>query len=133
MAEMLAAKNRRYQLTVFSKLKNMFYQVFFSISAIGREVTAEKPEYCGDAEVYFELFRSLNEDGDFFGLVDTQRTCLQIAYESEEDKYWFEVPRPDIGGSYGKYLYLEEALEVLNSLPMHFPTEGLVGSEFVAW
>lgn len=56
-----------------------------------------------------------------------------VGYEPIEDRYWFEVPRSDIGGSYGKHFSFNEALATLKELPKSFPAEGLSGFEFTAW
>ena len=111
----------------------MRYQVFFSIEAIGRVVTSESPEYCSDATVYSELFASLKVSGDFFGLIDSNGACLQVMYEPEIDLYWFEVPRPDKGGSFGKYHTFDAAVEALKTLPETFPSKGLNEFEFNEW
>ena len=54
-------------------------------------------------------------------------------YHEDQDKYWFEVPRPNLGGSYGKYLSFEESRDLLESLPVVFPLEGFEGFEFSKW
>ena len=54
-------------------------------------------------------------------------------YEPEIDLYWFEVPRPDKGGSFGKYHTFDAAVEALKTLPETFPSKGLNEFEFNEW
>ena len=54
-------------------------------------------------------------------------------YDSERDTYWFEVPRPDLGGSYGADLSFDAAMDLIKSLDGTLPLEGFDGFEFQSW
>ena len=80
-----------------------------------------------------DLLASLSSDGDFFGLIDERETCLQVRFEDEANRYWIEVPRPDLGGSYGAYFSFDDAAQIFEKLPALFPDIGFPGFEFTAW
>ena len=111
----------------------MTYGVFFSIEAIGRTVDADNPESCPDTSTILELLACLSTDGDFFGLVDEQNRVLQVRFEDVDLPYWLEIPRPDLGGSYGAHFSYEGAMAILGELPSHFPEEGFPMFEFLSW
>lgn len=87
----------------------------------------------GLAGIYTDVFPALKEDREFFGLVDSEGTTLQAMYDSERDTYWFEVPRPDLGGSYGADLSFDAAMDLIKSLDGTLPLEGFDGFEFQSW
>jgi len=109
----------------------MNHSIFFSIESIGRDVSSNNPESYADIRTLLDLFLSLKHKDDFLGLIDKNETCLQILFGSK--KYWIEVPRPDLGGSYGTYLTHESILDTLQNLPDTFPLKGLNGFEFKPW
>ncbi|MDJ0760005.1 MAG: hypothetical protein QNJ19_11435 [Woeseiaceae bacterium] len=111
----------------------MSYGVFFSIEALGRKVGASSPEYCSGTDTAMELLASLSSEGDFFGLIDEDGTCLQVRFEDSKNSYWFEVPRPDLSGSYGAYYSYDAAAKAVENLPGIFPEAGLDGFKFSSW
>jgi hypothetical protein len=111
----------------------MSYSVFFSIEAIGRAVDSASPESCSGTDTIIELLASLSVEGDFFGVIDERGTCLQVRFENDENHYWLEVPRPDLGGSYGARFSFDEATKLLEDLPNLFPETGFSGFEFSSW
>ena len=111
----------------------MTHTVFFCIDAIGREVESADAESCSGSDTALELLAALAVEGDFFGLIDPKSVCLQVRYESEEDPYWIEVPRPDLGGSFGARCSYERATQLLGELPEMFPETGFSGFEFSSW
>lgn len=100
---------------------------------MGDEVLANATVSIELADVYSELFPLMKEDREFFGLVDSKGTTLQAMYHSEKDNYWFEVPRPDIEGSFGLYLTFDKAADLIKSIEGDFPLEGFSGFEFNSW
>ncbi len=80
-----------------------------------------------------ELLASLSSDGDFFGLIDEDGTCLQFRFEDEKNQYWIEVPRPDLSGSYGAHLSFDDAAKIVETLPSLFPDSGFDGFDFSSW
>ncbi len=111
----------------------MSYGVFFSIEALGRRVDSSSPEYCTGTDTAIELLSSLSSDGDFFGLIDEDGTCLQVRFEDEENRYWLEVPRPDLSGSYGAHFSFEAASNAVENLAGLIPDTGFDGFEFTSW
>lgn len=108
------------------------YRVFYNAVRLG-EVPAEDARDIDLADVYTEIFPLLNEEGEYFGLVDSNGTTLQAMYDEENDQYWFEVPRPDLQGSYGKHLSFDASMDLIKSLGRSFPVDGFDGFEFQAW
>ena len=80
-----------------------------------------------------DLLASLSSEGDFFGLYDEKATCLQVRFEEGPDRYWVEVPRPDLGGSYGAHFAFKDAARIFEDLPRLFPDSGFPGFEFISW
>ena len=109
------------------------YHAFYNIMRKGDEVPADASVPIELADVYSDLFPMMNEDREFFGLVDSKGTTLQAMYHSEEDHYWFEVPRPDLEGSFGTYLSFDEAADLIKSIDGDIPLEGFSGFEFNTW
>ncbi len=97
------------------------YQVFNNIIRKGDEVTAEATVSMKLADIYSEVFPLLKEDREFFGIIDSKGTTLQAMYHEEEGNCWFEVPRPDLNGSYGTYLTFDEAADLIKSIDGAFP------------
>jgi len=81
-------------------------------------------------DVYLPALRS---DGEFFGAIDSEGTVLQVAYLSDEDEYWIETPRPDLGGSFGGKFDFVAAKAILASLEATFPPEGFETFQFQSW
>ena len=111
----------------------MSYGVFFRIEALGRIVDSAAPEYCSGTDTAMELLASLSSEGDFFGLTDEDGTCLRFTFEDEKNRYWVEVPRPDLSGSYGAYFSFDDAARIVETLPGSFPDSGFAGFEFASW
>lgn len=109
------------------------YRVFYNIIRLGDEITSQEAREVELADVYSRIFASMKEDKEFFGLIDSQGTTLQAMYDEEADQYWFEVPRPDIQGSFGANLSFDAAVDLIKSLDGTFPDEGFTGFEFQAW
>ncbi|GAA6140172.1 hypothetical protein NBRC116583_39200 [Arenicella sp. 4NH20-0111] len=108
-------------------------QAFYSIQRLGNEVSATSPIPIELADVYSRIFPFVKEDKEYFGLIDTNGTTLQAMYYCEEDLYWFEVPRPDLEGSYGCYLNFDQAADLIKTLENTFPQKGFEGFEFNSW
>lgn len=111
----------------------MLYTIFYNIEAIGQVVDSSQPETCGGEDTYLDLLSALSTEGDYFGLIDRNGSCLQVMYSQELSQYWIEIPRKDLFGSIGKYYKFEEAKIFLHSLPDEFPIDGFVGFNFEKW
>ena len=96
-------------------------------------VKSADAEACSGSDTALELLAALAVEGDFFGLVDSKDVCLQVRYEDEADPYWVEVPRPDLGGSFGARYSYDRAQKLFNKLPATFPDTGFLGFEFTPW
>ena len=66
-------------------------------------------------------------------MAELSRSVLQAMYDKDADQYWFEVPKPDLQGSYGASLSFDAAVDLIKSLDGLFPEEGFGGFEFQAW
>lgn len=115
-----------------SREKILQYRVFYSAVRLG-DISAENAIDMELADVYSEVLPVLKEHREYFGLVDSDGTTLQVMYDEEKDQYWFEVPRPDLGGSFGVSLSFDAALDLIKSLDDPFPPEGFEGFEFQSW
>ena len=109
------------------------YRAFYNIIRLNQEVTSQDAREVELADVYSKIFPLMKEDREFFGLIDSQGTTLQAMYDEDADQYWFEVPRPDLQGSFGASLSFDDAVDLIKSLDGPFPQEGFVGFEFQAW
>ena len=110
----------------------MKYRVFYSAVGLG-DIAAADAIDMELADIYSEVFPLLKEDREFFGLVDSHGTTLQAMYDEDNDQYWFEVPRPDLGGSYGANLSFDAAIDLIKSLGGAVPPEGFDGFQFQSW
>ncbi len=111
----------------------MQYQAFYSLSRTDQHVSNNAPVPVSSADAYTELFGGLDVRDDFFGLIDSEGTTLQAFYEPDGDTYWFEVPRPDLKGSFGASLSFDQAADLMKSLPEVFPIDGFERFEFQSW
>ena len=109
------------------------YRVFYNIIRLGEEITAEDAREVELADVYSNIFPLMKEDREFFGLIDSQGTTLQAMYDASADSYWFEVPRPDLRGSFGANLSFDDAVDLIKSLDGLFSRKGGEGFDFQAW
>ena len=80
------------------------YRAFYNIIRLDQEVTSQDASEVELADVYSKMLPLMKEDREFFGLIDSQGTTLQAMYDEDADQYWFEVPRPDLQGSFGASL-----------------------------
>ena len=95
------------------------YKVFYSFGGGARGRDDDGVEM-SEADIYSKMLGALKEDGDFFGLVDEHGTILQVMYQSEDDSYWIEIPRPEIRGAFGCALSFDEITDVFKTLPAQF-------------
>ena len=109
------------------------YRLFHNIIRLGEAIPAEDAREIELADVYSDIFPSMKEDGEFFGLIDSRGNTLQAMYDADADRYWFEVPRPDLGGSFGVSLSFDDSMDLIKSLDGLFSQEGGEGFEFQAW
>jgi hypothetical protein len=86
-----------------------------------------------EADIYTDLLGGLEQDGDFFGLVDGDATTLQVMYRGDDDSYWIEIPRSDRGGSFGCALSFDEITDVFKSLPVRFSETMIADMTFESW
>jgi len=109
------------------------YLGFYNSLEAGEPIDSDNPIEV-EADAFFEkLLPSLKEDGEFLGVIDSEGTVLQVAYLSDEDEYWIETPRPDLGGSFGAKFDFDAAKALLNSLESVFPPEGFESFQFQSW
>ena len=109
------------------------YRAFYNIIRLGEEVTSQDAREVELADAYSKIFPSMKEDREFFGLIDSQGTTLQAMYDEDADQYWFEIPRPDLQGSFGSSLSFDDAMDLIKSLDGLFPKDGFEGFKFQAW
>ncbi|MCR9143560.1 MAG: hypothetical protein NXI24_15025 [bacterium] len=88
-----------------------------------------------EAPELFRLFQRLGEsDEDFLGMIDEREATLQVIYQPEHKRYWFEIPDPERGGSYGGRFTAEEAARLFENLPEFFDWERVLpGLQFQSW
>ncbi len=108
------------------------YRVFYNIIRLG-SIAADDAVEMELADVYSEVFPLLKEDREFVGLFDAGDRTLQAMYDEENDEYWFEIPRPDLEGSYAKILSFDSAVDLIKALGGTFPDDGFEGFEFQPW
>ena len=109
------------------------YRVFYNVIRLSEEVASQDAREIELADVYTDIFPLVKEDREFIGLIDAEGTVLQAMYDEGADQYWFEVPRPDLQGSFGTNLSFDAAIDLIKSLDGLFPREGFEGFEFQAW
>ncbi len=110
------------------------YRVFFCIANSERDdVEAEDEIEMRHADVYSELFAELEEHEDFFGMVDENGVTLQCMYHADEDRYWFEIPVEDEGGSYGCFFDFDDAVDFVKMLPATFEIAKFPMLTFEPW
>ncbi len=106
---------------------------FHNSLQIGEPVDSDSPVEIEVAVLVDQYLPSLKTDGEFFGAIDSEGTVLQVAYLSDEDEYWIETPRPDLGGSYGAKFDFVAAKALLVGLEATFPQEGFETFQFQSW
>lgn len=111
----------------------MKYLGFYNSARAGEPVDSDSPIEIDGDDFFERLLPSLKEDGEFLGVIDSEGTVLQVAYLSDEDEYWIETPRPDLGGSFGAKLDFDGAKSLLDSLGAVFPLDGYDSFQFQPW
>ncbi|MDE0754170.1 MAG: hypothetical protein OSB26_05915 [Woeseiaceae bacterium] len=111
----------------------MKYLGFYNSSQAGEPIDSDSPIEIEGDEFFERLLPTLKEDGEFLGVIDSGGTVLQVAYLSDEDEYWIETPRPDLGGSFGAKFDFDASKALLNSLEAVFPEEGFESFQFQSW
>ena len=100
---------------------------------MGNEILASSPVPINLEDVCSEIFPLMREDREFFGLIDQNGTTLQALYLEDDDLCWFEIPRPDLQGAYGRHLDHDTAAALLEEISGPFPLEGYDGFKFENW
>jgi hypothetical protein len=109
------------------------YKVFYSLDGGAGQVSSDRPVEMSEADIYTDLLGGLDEDGDFFGLIDDRATTLQVMYKGEDDSYWIEIPCPEKRGSFGCALSFDEITDLFKSLPERFSESMIPKLEFESW
>jgi hypothetical protein len=109
------------------------YKVFYCFYGTGKDVPADEPIEMDQADICTELLGALDQEDDFFGLIDVDGTTLQVIYETSKDRYWVEIPRPQQGGSYGRHLSFEGIAALFEALPAKLSLEAFPEFEFQSW
>jgi hypothetical protein len=109
------------------------YLGFYNSLQVGEPIDSDEPIEVEGDEFFEKLLPSLKADGEFFGVIDSAGTVLQVAYLSDEEEYWVETPRPDLGGSFGAKFDFDGVKSLLYSLEGIFPEEGLESFQFQSW
>ena len=112
----------------------MTYLVFHDIVRLPHSVPAENAVEMTREIVLNEILPLLKEDGEFFGLIDSNRTTLQVLYTSNDDQeYWVEIPSPSLGGSFGAHFDWNQVNDLFGSLAETFPQDGFAEFDFHPW
>ncbi|ODB99029.1 hypothetical protein A3197_16685 [Candidatus Thiodiazotropha endoloripes] len=74
----------------------------------------------------------LREPGDFIGFIGTNEKVLQFYYE-DDGRIWVEHPSQKDGGSFGKYIPVQELEPILINLPEKFHKMCIPNLEFRSW
>jgi hypothetical protein len=110
------------------------YKVFYALEeSVEDAVAGEDAVEMDHADIYSELFGGLAKHGDFFGMVDANGTTLQVMYHAERDRYWFEIPVENEGGSYGRFLDFDQAANLIKSLQPTFDVASFPSFVFEPW
>jgi len=112
----------------------MKFKVFHCIAGSDLDdVEADDAVEMEHADIYTKLFGRLEEHEDFFGMVDAKGVTFQAMYHAEKDRYWFEIPVEDEGGSYGAFFDFDDAVDIMKTLPETFSPDQFPALEFEAW
>jgi hypothetical protein len=109
------------------------YKVFYCFYGTGKSVDADHPVEMHEADIYSEMLGGLEEQDDFFGLIDSSGTTLQVMYDKEHDRFWIEIPAPDEGGAYGQYLSFDDITDQFKNLPAIFSRASFPAFTFQSW
>ena len=109
------------------------YRAFYCFYDEGVDLPSRDAVPIDQADIYSGLFGRLRTDGDFVGLIGAEGHTLQIMYHPEGDRYWVDLPRPELHGSYGAYMTFDEVADLLKALPSEFGPDALPSLTFEAW
>jgi len=104
--------------------------VFFFFDGEDDHVPANAPIRVPRANVW-ELSARLFLPGDFFGLIDDGGRTLQAVVEPD-NRVWVEIPAPEQGGSYGRFMDRRELHALLRALPIEFTSATVPGLTFAS-
>ena len=74
----------------------------------------------------------LREPGDFIGFIGANDKVLQFIYE-DNGEIWVEHPSPRDGGSFGKYISVNDLEPTLINLPENLHKMCIPNLEFRGW
>ena len=110
----------------------MRFKSFYSCRSSGDVVDSNEPmEFDKDTAVSVAM-QILRDPGDFIGFVGTNDKVLQFYYE-DSGEIWVEHPSQRDGGSFGKYISLNDLESVLINLPEKFHKMCIPSLEFRSW
>ncbi|MCB1581760.1 MAG: hypothetical protein KDI92_01770 [Xanthomonadales bacterium] len=112
----------------------MNYKAYFYSTCLNLDVASEHAVEMNLDQFCKEIIPNIKDDRDFCGLIDSSDNALQTIYEEEHEKYWVEVPRPDLQGSYGLHMSEDSVINLFKSLTGEdFPLQGFAHFTFSKW
>jgi len=111
----------------------MEFKVFYCFYKNDEVVNDEENVSMKLEDIHGKLLDQLAEDGDFFGVIDSDNNTFQVLYDAEENIYWGEIPVPEKEGSMGSFFTKEDLTELLKNLKEPFDANDFPNFEFMEW
>jgi hypothetical protein len=111
----------------------MHYKVYYSFERSGEAVSSVSAVEMSARDIRRQLLGLLHGEDDFLGIIDGQDNVLQILCEPKAGRFWVELPLDAAKASWGRYMNLEELVEMVETLPAVLNRDSLPGLTYKPW
>jgi len=111
----------------------MHYKVFYYFQRSNDVLSSANAMEMSARDIRRQLLARLHTEDDYLGLIDSHDNVLQILCEPKAGLFWIEIPQDAARASWGRYVTMDELVEMVESLPPVFDHEKLPGLEYKPW
>lgn len=111
----------------------MHYRVFYYFERSGDTISSTNAVEMSARDIHRQLLGCLHGDDDYLGLIDAQDNILQILCEPQLERFWVELPLEAAKASWGRYMKLDELVQLVETLPAIFDRENLPELHYKPW
>ena len=111
----------------------MHYKVFYYFERSNDALSSASAVEMSTRDICRQLLGRFHGEDDYLGLIDRHDNVLQILCEPRAERFWVELPVEAAKASWGRYVNLEELVELVETLPPVFDKESLPGLQYKPW
>ncbi len=111
----------------------MHYRVFYYFERSGDAISSTNAVEMSARDIHRQLLGRFHGGDDYLGLIDAQDNILQILCEPKLARFWVEIPMEAAKASWGRYMNLDELVQLVETLPAIFDRDSLPELQYKPW